>query len=235
MLRAALQLARALDHAVESRSVHTDLSLQYLLNVPSGRPDTEAMPMVVLIHGRGADANDLADLAPLLDSPAGARFVLPNAPKPFEVYPGMAYGWTWFEGWPPQQESVAESRVTLLKFLDEITARYPTSALIVSGFSQGGMMALDAGLRTSQNVSGIVAMSGGLYEDDLPDLRERPKVPILISHGTDDEVVSVTYARRARARLEEAGFDVEYHEYPMGHQVVMEEIAVVKDFIARVT
>ncbi|HEV7243269.1 MAG TPA: alpha/beta fold hydrolase [Thermoanaerobaculia bacterium] len=215
--------------------MHTDLSLKYLLNVPSGRPDTDEMPMVVLIHGRGADANDLADLAPLLDPPAGARFVLPNAPKAFEVYPGMAYGWTWFEGWPPQQESVAESRVTLLKFLDEITARYPTSALIVSGFSQGGMMALDAGLRTTQNVSGIVSMSGGLYEDDLPDLREHAKMPILIAHGTEDEVVSSIYARRARARLEEAGFDVDYHEYPMGHQVVMEEITVVKDFIARLS
>ncbi|MGZ5443461.1 MAG: alpha/beta hydrolase [Thermoanaerobaculia bacterium] len=208
----------------------TDLSLQYLLQVPSRRPDTEAMPMVVLIHGRGADANDLADLAPLLDPPSGARFVLPNAPKPFEAYPGMTFGWTWFEGWPPRQDSVAESRAILLQFLDEITARYPTTSLIVSGFSQGGMMSLDAGLR--RDVNGIIAMSGGLFEDDLPDLRAVKKVPILIAHGTADDVVPVNYARRARARLEEAGFDVTYHEYAMGHQVVMEEIEVVKDFIA---
>ena len=209
----------------------TDLSLQYRLEVPSGRDDAERMPMVVLIHGRGADANDLADLAPLIDPPAGARFVLPNAPKPFEAYPGMTFGWTWFEGWPPRQDSVAESRTILLTFLDEITARYPTTSLIISGFSQGGMMSLDAGLR--REVSGIIAMSGGLYEDDLPDLRTVTKVPILLAHGTADEVVSVNYARRARARLEDAGFDVEYHEYPMGHQVVMEEIAVVREFLAR--
>ena len=187
--------------------------------------------MVVLIHGRGADANDLADLAPLIDPPAGARFVLPNAPKPFEAYPGMTFGWTWFEGWPPEQQSVAESRAILLQFLDEITARHPTTSLIVAGFSQGGMMSLDAGLR--REVSGIIAMSGGLYEAGLPDLRTVAKAPILISHGTADDVVSVNYARRARARLEEAGFDVEYHEYPMGHQVVMEEIAVVKEFLTR--
>ena len=209
----------------------TDLSLQYRLEVPSGRADSEAMPMVVLIHGRGADANDLADLAPLIDPPSGARFVLPNAPKPFEAYPGMTFGWTWFEGWPPRQDSVAESRTILLTFLDEVTARYPTTSLIISGFSQGGMMSLDAGLR--REVSGIIAMSGGLYEDDLPDLRTVAKVPILLAHGTADEVVSVNYARRARARLEDAGFDVQYHEYPMGHQVVMEEIAVVKEFLAR--
>lgn len=213
------------------RAVHTDLSLSYLLEVPSNRPDTDAMPMVLLIHGRGADAHDLADLAPLLDSASGARFVLPNAPKPFEVYPGMAYGWTWFEGWPPSQPSVAESRAILLKFLDEVTARYPTTSLIIAGFSQGAMMSLDAGLRRD-DVKGIIAMSGGLYDKDLPDLREHAKVPIFIGHGTVDEVVPIMYARRARAQLEEAGFAVEYHEYEMGHQIVMDEITAVKAFIS---
>ena len=210
----------------------TDLSLRYLLSVPSGRPDTDSMPLVILIHGRGADANDLADLAPLLDPPGGARFVFPNAPKPFEAYPGMSFGWTWFDGWPPKQESVSESRTILLRFLDELTARYPTSALIVAGFSQGAMMSLDAGLRTTQNVAGIVAMSGGLYDEDLPDLTAKSSVPVLISHGSLDDVVPVNYAHRARATLDERGFDVEYHEYPMAHQVVMEEIEVVKAFIA---
>jgi phospholipase/carboxylesterase len=211
--------------------VHSDLSLKYLLHVPSRRADTEPMPMVILIHGRGADANDLADLAPLLDPPSGARFVFPNAPKPFEAYPGMTFGWTWFEGWPPSQDSVAASRALLLKFLDELTERYFTTSLIIAGFSQGAMMALDVGLR--REVQGIVAMSGGLYENDLPDLRTIAKVPILLAHGAMDEVVPATYARRARARLEEAGFDVDFHEYPMGHQVVMEEITVVKEFLAR--
>ena len=210
----------------------TDLSLRYLLSVPSGRPDADSMPLVIVIHGRGADANDLADLAPLLDPPGGARFVFPNAPKPFEAYPGMTFGWTWFDGWPPNRESVSESRAILLRFLDELTERYPTSALIVAGFSQGAMMSLDAGLRTTQNVAGIVAMSGGLYEEDLPDLGAKSSVPVLISHGSLDDVVPVNYARRARVTLEGRGFNVEYHEYPMAHQVVMEEIEVVKAFIA---
>lgn len=191
--------------------------------------------MVIMIHGRGADMNDLADLAPLLDTPAGARFVFPNAPKAFEAYPGMSFGWTWFDGWPPENASVSASREILLAFLDEITAQYPTTKLIVSGFSQGAMMALDAGVRTTRDVAGIIAMSGGLYEEELPDLRARSSVPVLISHGSQDDVVPVNYARRARAVLEAAGFDVEYHEYPMGHQVVMEEVAVVKEFITRHT
>jgi phospholipase/carboxylesterase len=213
--------------------MHADLVLRYLLSVPTGRDDSEEMPMVILIHGRGADANDLADLAPMLDTSDGARFVFPNAPKPFEAYPGMTYGWTWFDGWPPRLDSVAASRELLLRFLGEITTRYPTTSLIVAGFSQGGMMALDVGLRATENVAGVIAMSGGLYEEDLPNLAAHAHVPVLIAHGTQDEVVPVNYARRARRVLEDAGLNVEYHEYPMDHQVVMEEMAVAKAFIAR--
>jgi phospholipase/carboxylesterase len=217
-----------------STSSHQDLSLRYLLNIPSGRGDDESMPLVVMMHGRGADMHDLADLAPMLDSSDGCRFVFPNAPNPFEPYPGMALGWTWFEGWPPIHESLVESRTTLLRFLGEITAKYPSTSLILSGFSQGALMALDVGLRTQQTVAGIVAMSGGVYEVDLPELSRHAGLPVLVAHGTLDDVVPVNYARRARHVLEAAGLDVEYHEYSMSHQVVEEEAAAVRDFIARV-
>ncbi|HEV7767406.1 MAG TPA: dienelactone hydrolase family protein [Thermoanaerobaculia bacterium] len=210
--------------------------LRHLVRVPSRRSDTEPLPMVVMIHGRGADMNDLADLAPMLDAAGGCRFVFPNAAKPFEPYPGMAMGWTWFEGWPPQHESLVESRAEMLRFLDEVTAKYPTpeGQLIVAGFSQGALMALDAGLRTTQKLAGIIAMSGGLYEHDLIDLRSRAGVPVFIGHGADDDVVPVVNARRARRLLEDAGIDVEYHEYPMSHQVAAEEAGDVRGFVERV-
>ncbi|MFL6246119.1 MAG: alpha/beta hydrolase [Thermoanaerobaculia bacterium] len=210
--------------------------LRHLVRVPSRRPDTDELPMVVMIHGRGADMNDLADLAPMLDAAGGCRFVFPNAPKPFEPYLGMPMGWTWFEGWPPQPESLAESRGEMLRFLDEITEKYPTpdGKLIVAGFSQGALMSLDTGLRTDRKLAGIICMSGGLYEAGLPDLSTRAGLPVLIAHGTADDVVPVNYARRARRVLEDAGLDVEYHEYPMSHQVAMEEAEVVKGFLERV-
>ena len=188
------------------------------------------MPTVILMHGRGADAHDLAELAPMLDVPPGCRFVFPNAPRAWEPSPGMTFGWTWFDGWPPESASVAASRELLLKFLDEIRERYPTSALIVGGFSQGAMMSLEAGLRT--DAAALIAMSGGLYERHLPEqLTQRP---LFIAHGSVDDVVPVSYGRRARFVLEEKGFDVEYHEYPMGHQIVMEELDDLRAFIARV-
>jgi phospholipase/carboxylesterase len=213
--------------------VNSDLSLRYVMSIPGGRDASGSMPTIVLIHGRGADANDLADLAPMFDTSSGCRFVFPNAPKPFEAYPGMTFGWTWFDGWPPTRESVAASRELLLRFLDELTAQHPTSSLVIAGFSQGAMMALDVGLR--REVAGIVALSGGLYEPDLPELRSRNTTPVFIAHGTGDDVVPVNFARRARLVLEDAGFSVEYHEYPMAHQVVMEEVGLVKDFLTSVT
>ena len=206
--------------------------LKYLVSTPSGCPDSEELPMVVILHGRGADAHDLADLAPMLDN-GRCRFVFPNAPKPFEAYPGMTFGWTWFDGWPPERGSIADSRQLLLSFLDEIVKRYPTSGLILGGFSQGALMSLDCGLRMQPPPTGIVVMSGGLYEDDMPDLRSRAGQHVLICHGTADDVVPVIFARRIRLVLEEHGIEAEYHEFPIGHQVSEEEIGVVRKFIAR--
>ncbi len=210
-----------------------DLSLNYIMSIPSGR--TGAMPLVVVLHGRGADANDLADIAPMIDSPEGYRFAFANASKPFEPYPGMTFGWTWFDGWPPTPQSIAESRAKLLAFLDEIVDRYPPEGgkLLLAGFSQGGMMSLDVGFRTKQPLRGIVVMSGAIYEAELPDLRAHRDIPVLIVHGTDDDMIPVIAARRTRRVLEEHGIELEYHEFAMGHHVTEESMRVVADFIDR--
>jgi phospholipase/carboxylesterase len=211
-------------------SRHEDLSLRYVLNVPSRASDNVALPLVVVMHGRGADANDLADLAPMLGS--GYRYVFPNAAKPFEPMPGYSFGWSWFDGWPPEGDSIIESRTKLLALIDELVARYPTPAggLVIAGFSQGGMMAIDVGFRTTQQVAGIVVMSGAIYEDGQPPLRD---LPLLIVHGSEDDMIPVSGARRTRFVLEENGVHPEYHEFPMGHHVTPESVAVVADFLAR--
>ena len=213
-------------------SRHDDLSLKYVLSVPGGRKDDAEMPLVIVMHGRGADANDLADIAPALDQSSGIRFIFPNALKAFEPYRGMTFGFTWFDGWPPTHDSIDESRRSVLRFIDEVVARYPTPSgkLILAGFSQGALMALDTGFRTKQALAGIVVMSGALYEDELPNLT---KLPVLIVHGTDDEVIPVLAARRARRVLEDHGLSPEYHEFAMGHWVTDESIAAVGEFIRR--
>jgi len=208
--------------------------LDYVLRVPSQRPDDEPLPLVLVMHGRGADANDLADVAPALDPPGGARFVFPNAPKPFEAYPGMTFGYTWFDGWPPRGQSLQESRALVLELIDELVARYPTppGKLIVSGFSQGGLMAIDAGYRTRQPLAGIVVMSGAIAEADAPDFAAKKDVPVLIVHGSGDDMIPVLAARRARRLLEQHGIEPEYHEFAMGHHVTPESLEVVRNFMA---
>jgi len=206
-------------------------ALQYVLRTPGGRPDSDEMPLVVVLHGRGADANDLADLAPYLGP--DFRFIFPNAPKPFEAMPGYSFGFTWFDGWPPEGNSIVESRELLLQFLDEIIAKYPTppGKVVLCGFSQGGMMSLDAGFRTAVELAAIVVMSGALYETDPPPFTR--KIPVMITHGTEDDVIPLLAAHRTRRVLEEHGVDVEYHEFPMGHQISEESMAVIAAFMAR--
>jgi phospholipase/carboxylesterase len=210
---------------------HDDLSLRYVLNVPSGKRDDAELPLVVVMHGRGADANDLADLAPMIDD--GYRFVFPNAPKKFEPTPGYSFGYSWFDGWPPEGDSIVQSREKLLALIDELVERYPTpeGKIVVAGFSQGGMMAIDVGFRTKQNVAGIVCMSGAIYEADAPPLR---KLPLLIVHGTEDDMIPLFAAQRTRFVLEENGLTPEYHEFPMGHQVTSESLAMVRAFLRSV-
>lgn len=221
---------------------HDDLALRYVLSVPSGKPDDAKLPLVIVIHGRGADANDLADLAPMIDK--GYRFVFPNAAKAFEPSPGYALGWSWFDGWPPEPSSIVASRTKLSMLMTQLTARYPTPTgkIVVAGFSQGGMMALDVGFRAAQpgglpadqKVAGIVVMSGAIYEADMPDLRARRELPVLLIHGTQDDIIPILAARRTRHILEEHGLTPEYHELRMGHQVTQESMEVVREFLGRV-
>jgi len=210
---------------------HDDLSLKYVLNVPSGKRDDAEMPLVIVMHGRGADANDLADLAPMIDD--GYRFVFPNAPKKFEPMPGYSFGYSWFDGWPPEGDSIVQSREKLLALIDELVARYPTAEgkLVVAGFSQGGMMAIDVGFRTKEKVAGIICMSGAIYEAGQPPLRT---LPVLLIHGTEDEMIPLWAAQRTRMVLEENGVAPEYQEFPMGHQVTAESMDVVRAFLRRV-
>jgi phospholipase/carboxylesterase len=211
------------------------MPLSYIEIIPSGRLPEEPMPLVVVMHGRGADATDLSGIAGEIDGKDGYRFVFPNAPGRFEPYPGMHSGFSWFDGWPPDPASIRRSRTLLLEFIAALVERYhvPAGRMVLAGFSQGGMMALDAGFRLPQPPAAIVVMSGALYETEAPSFERQPASGVLIIHGTGDDMIPVLAARRTRRVLEDARVRLEYHEFPMGHQISQESIVVVREFLQR--
>ncbi len=208
------------------------LSLSYVEVIPSRRSASDKMPLVITLHGRGSNGADRAGLGPVIDD--GYRFICPDAPRAFYATAGMPYGFTWFDGWPPAPASFQASRKSLLDFIDEVRAEFPSNGKVaLIGFSQGAMMALDLAFRMKDSPSAVIAMSGAVNESELPEKMERKDVPMLIVHGTQDDVIPVLYARKTRRILEDRGLSSEYHELPMGHWVNDESMALVKGFLAK--
>src|SRR6516162_3483080 len=174
-----------------------------------GRPSR----LVILLHGLGADGNDLIGLAPywarLLPN---AEFLSPNAPFPCDMAP---YGYQWFSSQDRSREAVLggvrAAAPILDAFIDEVLAERGLSPrdLTLVGFSQGTMMSLFVGLRRDEPVAGIVGFSGRLLAPDLlaQELRSRP--PVFLVHGTDDPLVPYTSLAEAEAALKAADVPVE--------------------------
>jgi len=207
---------------------HTDGPLRYIETVPHAHEPAELLPLVVGLHGRGSNSDDLAGVASSIDFGSGYRFVFPDAPRKFSYG-----GYSWFDGWPANHDSLISSRTVLIEFIETLRNRYetPDGKLAILGFSQGGLMAIDAGFRLEKPPAAIIVMSGGIYEDDLPDVRSRKDQKTLIVHGLYDDVIPVNLARKARRILEEHGLEPEYEEFPMGHWVTAESMRRVGEFL----
>jgi phospholipase/carboxylesterase len=196
------------------------------LSGPSHPPAAGGKPkrLVILLHGLGADGNDLIGLAPywapLLPD---AEFVSPNAPFPCDM---ASYGYQWFSAQDRSPEAVlAEVRAAapiLDGFIDEALAGrgLDDSDTALVGFSQGTMMSLYVGLRRSRPVAGILGFSGRLLAPELlaSELRSRP--PVLLVHGTEDPLVPYASLKAAETALETVGVPVETLTCPgIGHSI----------------
>lgn len=193
---------------------------------PTWGPKNGGAPkmIVFLLHGLGADGNDLIDLAPYWGETApDAVFLAPHAPEPHD---GAPFGRQWFSlldrSPPARLAGVQVARPALDAMIDEACAIYglTASAVVLMGFSQGAMMALYAGLRRAEPVAGILAFSGMLIgaESLAADLVSRP--PVLLVHGEVDEVVPAAASRQAESALRAAGVPVESTFSPaLGHGI----------------
>ena len=197
-------------------------SLEHLVFYPS--TTAGKYPTIVTLHGRGTDEYDLL---PLVES-LGLNNVLLVSPRaPLQFNPGgMMGGFAWYETGEegvPHAQTFQSNVDVLRRFLEEIKEAYPVNPerLILLGFSQGTVMAYAAGLLDPQSFRGIAALSGYVpNKSGLPfKLQQLTHLPIFISHGEFDEVIPVKFGRESADFLKAAGADVDYHEYPMGHEV----------------
>ena len=196
------------------------------LEGPSHGPHGSGKPghLVVLLHGYGADGNDLIGLAPLLGQlMPDVVFHAPNAPQPCE---GNPFGYQWF-GISRLDPAIALAGVRtaaplLDAYLDETMAAYglDESKTVLVGFSQGTMMALHVGLRRKKQLAGIIGFSGMLAGAELLQSELQNKPPVLLVHGDSDEMLPHTLTQRAAEALTGEGLQVGVHIAPgVGHSI----------------
>lgn len=212
-----------------------------MLDGPRLAPLSGAAPdaLVVLIHGYGSNGDDLISLARVIQ-PAlpNAAFVAPNAPSQI---PHMAAAHQW---WPIETFSMAERAAgadSATSALDTFltaeldAAGLPGNQLLLVGFSQGTMMALHVGLRRPEPVAGIVGISGMLVAPERLEKEILSRPPVLLIHGTDDDVVPFRSMDLARTALVAAHVPVETHVSPgVGHSVAQDGLMAATAFAARV-
>jgi phospholipase/carboxylesterase len=200
-----------------------------ILSIPAtSKPERGA---IVLLHGWGANNQDLIELVPYLRMPA-YQFWCPNGFFDHE-YTATGKMWYSFTGagdlTDRSRTELATSRQLLTEWILALpeTTGIPLSNTWIGGFSQGGAMTLDVGL--SLPVGGLFVLSGYLHPDrDRPDT---PIPPITIVHGRQDDVVPIEAAHRSHNTLSSWGAKVNYHEIDMGHTIVPEVLQVVKQSI----
>ncbi len=194
---------------------------------------------VIWLHGLGADAHDFEPIVPLLQVQKPLRFVFPNAPvRSVTVNAGMEMR-AWYDidpGAPLGGKTDIDESVRLVsKVIDgELAAGVAAEAIVLAGFSQGGVIALELGLGHGERIAGIMALS--TYVHDHERLVERISfanidVPILMAHGLADPMIPIGRAITSREALIGLNYRVEWHEYAMGHQVCPEEIADIGNWL----
>jgi phospholipase/carboxylesterase len=175
----------------------------------------------VLVHGRGADENDLF---PLLDAFDPERRLVGATPRgPLSLPPGGAHWYVLGGIGTPEAGTFHTGYTALCEWVDGFLGEHAVAhdRLVLGGFSQGGVMSYAVGLGAGRpRPAALIALSSFLptvegFELDL----SQPLPPVAIGHGTLDNVIGVEWGRRARATLEAAGADVLYRETPMFHQI----------------
>jgi phospholipase/carboxylesterase len=199
---------------------------------------------IIWLHGLGADGHDFEPIVPELKLAVPVRFVFPQAPyRPVTINDGYVMR-AWYDmgmsdhRFVQNADHIRESVAILNGYAArEVERGMRPERIVLAGFSQGGVIALHAGLCYPQRLAGIMALST-LVSDAEKLAQERHSAnattPIFLAHGTFDRLIPFELAREAQATLAARGLNLEWHSYPMDHTVSREEIGDVRAWLARV-
>lgn len=191
---------------------------------------------VIWLHGLGASGDDFVPIVPQLHLPphVNVRFLFPHAPqRPVTLNFGYVMP-AWYDIYSldrnmrEDETGIAATAQTIGKLIQQENARgIPSNRIILAGFSQGGAIALHTALHYPQPLAGVIALSTylPLHQQFGPRLSEQNKqLPIFMAHGDADSIVPLNFAELSKHLLQQQGYQVEWHIYPMAHQVCLEEI-----------
>jgi phospholipase/carboxylesterase len=216
--------------------------------LPAIEIETAANPdaTVIWLHGLGDDGQGWSEVVPTLGLPASmrVRFIFPHAPM---MAVAINNGYV-MRAWYDIRDADLHARADLdgarrsQAQVEALIAREKSrgikdSRIVLAGFSQGGAIALYAGVRHPERLAGIVALSTYLIDEPQLAAEASPAnrdLPIFMAHGTRDPVVRFAWAEMSRKALVDAGWPVEWHTYPIEHSAVLEEITAAGDFLRRV-
>ena len=212
------------------------MTLKYRYKEPAKTTD-EKPPLLILLHGIGADENDLFGLASFLDE----RFFIASVQAPFTLPYG---GYAWFElilepnkpmGYNANQ--FEQSRQMIFEFIDAIIAEHDLDAdrVYLCGFSQGSMMSMSCLLQNPKKFAGVVAMSGRAITEMIPadsNSDDFKDFPVLVTHGIYDPVLPIENGRATKELLSRLPVELEYKEYPMAHEISQESLRDVTDWLS---
>ena len=218
------------------------MNLHTIALSPAARP----VATIIMLHGLGADGTDFLPLADelKLDAVGPVRWVMPRAPVRPVTINGGAPMRAWYDilgtdlARREDEAGLRESAAQVLALIDrEVAGGMPAGRIVLAGFSQGCAISLLAGLRCPQRLAGVAGLSGYL---PLPSATAAERhaanqaTPVFLAHGRQDEMVSLARGQQARDALTALGQPVEWHDYPMGHSLCIEEVRDLQAWLLKV-
>jgi phospholipase/carboxylesterase len=217
------------------------MSLAETIEVTTG---DDPVGSVIWLHGLGADGHDFEPIVPELGLPSTLplRFIFPHAPvRPVTINGGMAMR-AWYDILSLDTEGradaagVKESTAILDALVErEVERGIAADKIVIAGFSQGGAIAINVALHATRRLAGLMALSTYIPQPgEISTSSGHRDLPVFMAHGSLDPMLPMQWGRASADRLVEAGFGVEWHDYPMAHAVCPDEIRDIREWLLSV-